>query len=341
VRRIALLSLFAGCALAGVLAAFALAADTSPGAGTTTAATTTTASTGTTTTAPPQPLAQGVTIGGVYVGGLLPADAAIVVRDAYGTPLPLGYGGLLFAADPNVLAGPNVSKAIERAKVAQPFEKVPLVVVARLARIHAYVATLAKRIDRPAADSSLTLRHLRPRLSREKPGLALDRMRAEREITSALVANRRDTIDLRTASVPAALTRKNFGPVIVIHRGSNLLYLYNGVRYWHVFAVATGQSVYPTPLGRFRIIVKWKNPWWYPPNSPWARGERPIPPGPDNPLGSRWMGISAPGVGIHGTNNESSIGYSVSHGCVRMHVPDAEWLFEHVEIGTPVFIVSA
>jgi lipoprotein-anchoring transpeptidase ErfK/SrfK len=53
------------------------------------------------------------------------------------------------------------------------------------------------------------------------------------------------------------------------------------------------------------------------------------------------MGLSAPGVGIHGTNNDASIGYSVSHGCIRMHVSDAEWLFNHVDIGTPVFIVSA
>jgi len=53
------------------------------------------------------------------------------------------------------------------------------------------------------------------------------------------------------------------------------------------------------------------------------------------------MGLSAPGVGIHGTPNDSSIGYSVSHGCIRMHIPDAEWLFTHVGIGTPVFIVSA
>jgi lipoprotein-anchoring transpeptidase ErfK/SrfK len=87
--------------------------------------------------------------------------------------------------------------------------------------------------------------------------------------------------------------------------------------------------------------VKWKNPWWYPPNSPWAAGEKPIPPGPGNPLGTRWMGISSPGVGIHGTPDAASIGYSASHGCIRMRIPDAEWLFDHVEVGTPVFIVSA
>src|SRR5439155_1654054 len=98
----------------------------------------------------------------------------------------------------------------------------------------------------------------------------------------------------RLAPQPAT-TRANFGQVIVIRRGSNNLYLYRGMRQWRVFPVATGQTIYPTPLGRFRIVVKWRNPWWYPPTSPWARGLKPIPPGPGNPLGTRWMGLSAPG----------------------------------------------
>ena len=64
-----------------------------------------------------------------------------------------------------------------------------------------------------------------------------------------------------------------------------------------------------------------------------------MPPGPGNPLGTRWMGLNAPGVGIHGTDEPTSIGYSESHGCIRMQVPDAEWLFEHVRVGTPVVIL--
>jgi lipoprotein-anchoring transpeptidase ErfK/SrfK len=137
------------------------------------------------------------------------------------------------------------------------------------------------------------------------------------------------------------VTRRNFGPVIVIRRNSNRLLLYDGMKFRRFFAVATGQRQYPTPLGRFKIVVKWKNPWWYPPKSPWAAGQKPIPPGPDNPLGTRWMGLSAPGVGIHGTPSDASIGYSVSHGCIRMHIPQAEWLFNHVDVGTTVFIVAA
>ena len=101
---------------------------------------------------------------------------------------------------------------------------------------------------------------------------------------------------------------------------------------------AVGQPAYPTPLGTFSIITKVVDPTWTPPNSPWAQGALPIPPGPDNPLGTRWMGISAANVGIHGTNDPTSIGYSVSHGCIRMQIPDVERLFDLVYVGTSVTI---
>ena len=97
----------------------------------------------------------------------------------------------------------------------------------------------------------------------------------------------------------------------------------------------------PASGGTFSIVDMQRNPWWRPPDSPWAKGLKPIPPGPGNPLGARWMGLSAPGVGIHGTPDDASIGYSASHGCIRMHIPDAEWLFTHVELGTPVVITDA
>jgi lipoprotein-anchoring transpeptidase ErfK/SrfK len=163
---------------------------------------------------------------------------------------------------------------------------------------------------------------------------------AARELIAALVSNRRSPIRLPLREVQPKLKTTNF-PVIVIRRDSNDLFLYAGAKLRHVFHVATGQSAYPTPLGHFQIVVKWENPWWYPPDSPWAKGAKPIPPGPGNPLGTRWMGLSAPGVGIHGTPDAASIGYSLSHGCIRMLIPYAEWLFNQVEIGTQVFIVAA
>ena len=79
---------------------------------------------------------------------------------------------------------------------------------------------------------------------------------------------------------------------------------------------------------KFHVISKVVDPTWTPPDSPWAQGELPVPPGPDNPLGTRWMGLNVTGVGIHGTNDPSSIGYSVSHGCIRMQIPDVERLFD-------------
>jgi lipoprotein-anchoring transpeptidase ErfK/SrfK len=291
---------------------------------------------------PPATIPVGVTIYGVDVGGLAPDVAASTVQQEWQAPLELDVGTTSVLVTPDVLgATPAIDKAIEKALAAQPYTSIPLGVSVVSGTIADFVAKLAQRFDRPAVDSKLFLRHLRPWLSKERTGRKLDQRRAVRDINTALANGSREAMRLTTATLKPKVTRRNFGPVIVIRRNSNRLLLYNGMKYRRFFAVATGQRQYPTPLGRFRIVVKWRNPWWYPPDSPWAEGQQPIPPGPDNPLGTRWMGLSAPGVGIHGTPSDASIGYSVSHGCVRMHIPQAEWLFNHVEIGTTVFIVAA
>ena len=343
------LSLLCTCAAAGVMAAYAFAgsspsavAETTTTVGTTTIGTTTVGTTTTTTTTPStQPLPEGVTVGGVLVGNLMPAEAAQELRDYFSSPLKLRLGKRVFPAKPNALATPKIAKAVERARAAQPFANLGLAVVVKSTRVHAFVKALSRKVAQPPVNSRLLLRNFKPYLTPERPGRALNQPDAVKAIAKALRLNDRGRIALTSTKTPAEVSRKNFGPVIVIHRGSNRLYLYSGARLNRIFAVATGQSVYPTPLGSWQIVVKWRNPWWYPPNSPWAAGEKPIPPGPGNPLGTRWMGLSASGVGIHGTNNDASIGYSVSHGCIRMHVRDAEWLFNHVNIGTPVFIVAA
>ncbi len=354
-------SLLVACALAGVLAAYAFAGGPVPLADTTTTSTTatttgtTTVGTSTTTTVPittittttpvtiptPRLLPEGVTIGGIPVGNLLPSEAATEIRAYFSTPLKLRLGKRVFTADPNALATPKITKAITRAKKARPFANLGLAVTVKTVKLRTFVALLAPKVEKAPVDSRLILRNLKPYLTHERPGIALAQPAAVNAIVKALRLNARGFVKLQTKQTKAEVTRKSFGPVIVIHRGSNRLYLYRGAKEYRVFPVATGQSVYPTPLGNFQIVVMWRNPWWYPPNSAWAKGEQPVPPGPNNPLGTRWMGLSAPGVGIHGTNNDASIGYSVSHGCIRMHVHEAEWLFNHVVIGTPVFIVSA
>jgi lipoprotein-anchoring transpeptidase ErfK/SrfK len=319
VKRLSLLlSILAGLAGVGVVASAPAAAD------------------------PPTAIPLGVTIGGVQVGGLTPEAAAAAVQQGFQAPLELQLGSTRILVTPDVLgATPVIDKAIERALAAQPNGVIPLGVTVVPGAPAAFIADLAKRYDRTAVDSKLFLRHLRPWLSKERVGLRLDRRSAVRDVATAVATGVRTGITLTQAKVRPKVTRANFGPIIVIRRGSNRLFLYNGMHFRRLFGVATGQHQYPTPLGRFAIVVKWKNPWWYPPDSPWAQGEKPTPPGPGNPLGTRWMGLSAPGVGIHGTPSDGSIGYSVSHGCIRMHIPQAEWLFNHVVIGTTVFIVAS
>jgi lipoprotein-anchoring transpeptidase ErfK/SrfK len=125
---------------------------------------------------------------------------------------------------------------------------------------------------------------------------------------------------------------------IVIVLGKLRLYLYRGETLVASYPVAAGQPAYPTPTGNYHVTVKIMNPTWYPPNSDWARNAKPIPPGVTNPLGTRWIGTSAPGVGIHGTPMDWSIGTYASHGCIRMHIPDVERLYPLVAVGMPVVI---
>jgi lipoprotein-anchoring transpeptidase ErfK/SrfK len=170
--------------------------------------------------------------------------------------------------------------------------------------------------------------------------MELRQRNAVRRIVAALRKHER-SVRVRAARVEPQMMRARFGPIVVIRRESKRLHFYRGMRLSKVFGVATGQSSYPTPIGHFTIVTMQRNPWWYPPDAEWARDQEPVPPGPGNPLGTRWMGLSVSAVGMHGTPDAASIGYSASHGCIRMRIAEAEWLFNRVRVGTPVFIVRA
>jgi lipoprotein-anchoring transpeptidase ErfK/SrfK len=291
---------------------------------------------------PPAVIAPGVSVGGTRVGYLTPDAATAKVAAAFSRPLPLRVGPARLLARPETLgARAYIKSAVTRATSAAPGTKVPLAVAVNGTVLRSYAARLARHYRRVPVDARLSLRGLRPYVSADRPGQTLDLRSALPKLVRALMTNSRAPVRVPVEQVPAQVTASSFGPIIVIHRGSNRLYLYDGMRLWRIFGVATGQAAYPTPLGAFSIAVMWRNPWWYPPNTSWAKGASPIPPGPGNPLGTRWMGLTAPGVGIHGTPDAASIGYSASHGCIRMRIPEAEWLFNHVSIGTPVFIVAA
>jgi lipoprotein-anchoring transpeptidase ErfK/SrfK len=96
-----------------------------------------------------------------------------------------------------------------------------------------------------------------------------------------------------------------------------------------VYATAVGAPKSPSPVGSFTIVTQIPEPTWY------TKG-RVVPPGKSNPLGTRWLGLSKKGYGIHGTNAPKSIGRNASHGCIRMRNRDVEELFEMVAAGDVV-----
>jgi lipoprotein-anchoring transpeptidase ErfK/SrfK len=285
----------------------------------------------------------GVTLPGIPVGGMSNDQAQAALRPAFAKPIRLVYGGRRWKLHPARFgARVTISDGVLQALGAEAGAAVPLVPAVDKQEVRRFVTALDKRVSVPAVDAELNgLRGLRPQFTKETPGVSVLRGLTVRRIVRALQTPQVRRIRVAVKAVLPARTLANFGPVIVIRRGANELRYYRGARLLRKFGVATGQSIYPTPTGTFSIVDMQLNPWWLPPDSAWAKGEKPIPPGPGNPLGTRWMGLSAPGVGIHGTPDDASIGYSASHGCIRMHIPDAEWLFHHVKLGTPVVITDA
>jgi lipoprotein-anchoring transpeptidase ErfK/SrfK len=285
-------------------------------------------------------IAPGVIAGGVYIGDLTSEPARAQLAAEFGRPVRVVHGEQHWFASPRRLgADAAVDNAVEKALAARAGTEIPVDVRSSDDKVKSFVQRIARDVDHPAKDAELvSVSSAGPVIREETPGVAVRQRLLQRRLELALENGLRKRIAVPTRVVEAEHTRAAFGPVIWISRGSNTLRLYNGVRFVRTFGVATGQSRYPTPSGLWEIVDMQLNPWWRPPDSPWAQGLKPIPPGPGNPLGTRWMGLNAAGVGIHGTPDAASIGYSASHGCIRMQIPDAEWLFQHVTIGTAVYI---
>jgi lipoprotein-anchoring transpeptidase ErfK/SrfK len=291
----------------------------------------------------PSPLiAAGVTVSGVRVGGLSAEPARARIEAAFARPVTIATpDGRVFVTPAQVGAASAIATAVSSALAATPRSEIALPTRLSGAKVASLVDRFARRYDRAAVDATLTgATDAGPLFTPAKPGTAVDTKAMRSQLVTAFESAGSRSARLPEHPVAARRTVAAYGPVIVIVRATNTLTLYRGTEVVRRFPVATGQAVYPTPAGMWHIMDKQLDPWWYPPtNDAWARGLKPVPPGPSNPLGTRWMGLNAPGVGIHGTDEPSSIGYSASHGCIRMHVPDAEWLFERVSVGTPVVIL--
>ena len=292
-------------------------------------------------------VAAGVTVAGVDLSGMTSAQATAALQAFAAEPLTLKLKAQTLAVPVSTLGGKaRVARAVIAALAAPAGTALRLEVAVTDWRLTAWIKRRATLFDRKPVSTRARLVGVVPRLTPARTGRVLVRRHARVRLLGAIRNHRRDTVLLPVNIIRPAVTPARFGPAVVIRRGSKRLTLFRGsgpgpMRAVASFPIATGMAAYPTPLGSFRIVTKQRNPWWYPPSAGWASGARPIPPGPGNPLGTRWMGLNVGAVGIHGTPDVASIGYSASHGCIRMRIPNAEWLFERVRVGTPVFIVGS
>jgi lipoprotein-anchoring transpeptidase ErfK/SrfK len=121
--------------------------------------------------------------------------------------------------------------------------------------------------------------------------------------------------------------------VIVVSLEDRKLALVEDGQVKKVYTVAVGKPSTPSPVGNFTIERRVANPTY-------RHNGKTVLPGPGNPVGTRWMGLSKHGYGIHGTNEPKSIGKAASHGCIRMSQADLEEFYELVAVGDTVELVG-
>ncbi len=209
-----------------------------------------------------------------------------------------------------------------------------------------FVGALAQTVDRPPRDATIAFSDGRLVTVPALAGLRLDGRALQRVIAHALIAPGAARVlaaPLAASSpkITTAALASRYPTVITVQRSAFTLRLYQHLRLVKTYQIAVGMIGLETPAGRYTIQDKVVDPAWNVPNSPWAGSlaGKTIPPGPQDPIKARWMGIFN-GAGIHGIDPSeySTIGHYASHGCIRMRIPDVIDLYNRVSVGTPVFI---
>jgi lipoprotein-anchoring transpeptidase ErfK/SrfK len=311
-------------------------------------------------------IADGITVGGVDVGGLTVVQARSRLRAAYTarlhTALILRDGRRRFRLTPTaahlrVEAAAAVNQAVARTRADNLFTRVlrslsggaihanfePAVIVSRPA-VDELVDRIRHALDRPMRNATVTIsgKSVGPVASRR--GLAVDAGRLRMQIKQALAAGTvRRPITIPTRAIPPKVTTSmlaaRYPAVITVDRAAFRLRLWKHLRLVKQYRIAVGMAGLQTPAGLYHIQDKQTDPSWHVPNSAWAGSlaGQTIPPGPADPLKARWMGFFD-GAGIHGTDELSSLGTAASHGCIRMAIPDVIELYNQTPLGTPVYI---
>jgi hypothetical protein len=311
-------------------------------------------------------IAKGITVGGVDVGGLKTTAAEQRLRTAVlaklNRPVVATYHGKRFTLTPKqarvgVDIDGSVAQALNRSRSGSIFvrtsrnlrgtslnEDLDLDISYNRAAIRKLVKRISRKVDKPATDAHVNLEEgdITPRPSED--GLAVRTARLRSQLRRSLLStDGARTVRVRTKVVKPKVTTaelaNKYPSVVIVNRGAFKLTLYKELKPVKTYGIAVGQVGLETPAGLYHIQSKAVNPSWHVPNSAWAGdlAGKVIPPGPDNPIKARWMGIFD-GAGIHGTSDIGSLGSAASHGCIRMSIPDVEELYDKVPLQTAVFV---
>ena len=311
-------------------------------------------------------IATGVRIAGIDVGGMDTADARERVRarllHKLRQPVVATYRGeraRLSARRAQVVVDVDgaVEEALERGREGSIFARLGRTLTggdvdadvaahvgwSRLAVEH-FVAEVGGRFDRAPRDASLDFSPASIDPVTSQDGVAVERRGLRRAVVRALSSpDAQRALPVRTHVVkPKVMTAElaaKYPVVITVDRGNFQLRLWKDLKLAKTYRIAVGSAGLETPAGVYTIQNKAENPVWHVPDSDWAGdlAGTEIPPGPQNPIKARWMGIYD-GAGIHGTDAVGSLGTAASHGCIRMAVPDVIDLYDETPVGATVYI---
>lgn len=313
-------------------------------------------------------IAQGVSVQGIDVGGLTPAQARarlqrriadpakapVVVTldrrphslDAREAGVTVDVAGAVQQAAGEGRGDNFVQRGWRELRGVRVRADIPMPVRVDRKAAGRFVDGVAKAAARPATDAGFSVSVESVGITEGKPGRRLaGREALVRQVDTALRApgSHRD-LSARTEPVQPKVTaeqlRRQSPTVVTVSRAGRTIRVFDGGRVTKTYKAAVGEPNHPTPTGQFSVQSMQKNPAWNVPNSEWAGdlAGQTIPGGdPDNPLVARWIGFSG-SVGFHGTKEAGSLGQAASHGCVRMDPSDVKDLFERVNVGTTVYV---
>jgi lipoprotein-anchoring transpeptidase ErfK/SrfK len=210
------------------------------------------------------------------------------------------------------------------------------------AAIDGLVKRVSRKLNRKARDAEVDFPSLEK--VKERNGLAVRAVVLRQRLAQALTVpgvRRRVKAPVRVTrpKVTQEQLADKYPIMLVADRNNFKLRLYKKLQLVKEYTVAVGAVGFDTPAGLYHIQNKAVDPTWTVPDSDWAGdlAGKSIPPGPDNPLKARWLGIFD-GAGIHGTEETYSLGSAASHGCLRMAIPDVIELYDQVPVGAPIYI---